>query len=357
MNCYGVILAGGGGTRFWPLSRKNKPKQFLNLSGNDILVNETIDRVAEFVPGDNIFIVTSEEQKELMVSLTGGRIEENHIIAEPAARNTSACIGYAAMELVRKYGDGIMCILPSDHFIKDLPAYKKTMEEAIAIADDKDCLVTIGINPSFPATGYGYIKCGEPQKENCCRVTEFVEKPDVDTAQMYLEQGEYLWNSGMFVWKASTILEYFRKLLPDIYGCLDEIGNYMGTEEEYEAVQRIYPKIPKISIDYGIMERADHVMVVKADFGWNDVGSWDSLESIARIDENGNQNLGTSEKMLLDTNNCIMYSDHKMIAALGIDNIILVETNDVILVCNKERAQEVKRIVEELEARGNDVYL
>lgn len=363
MNRYGVILAGGGGTRFWPLSRKDLPKQFLNLTGSDLMVNETIDRLARNIEEENIFVVTNAEQAELMFSSTEGRLKKAQIMAEPAARNTAACIGYAAMEIQKKYGEGIMCVLPSDHYIKEINHYELLMEQAMELAEHTDSLITIGIKPTFPATGYGYIKCAKQEKQTerkegtgfFCRVEEFVEKPDVRTAKGYLAEGSYLWNSGMFVWKTSVILKCFQELLPDIYGCLMEMEKDMGTEREWETIERVYPKIPKISIDYGIMERAGNVLVLEGNFGWNDVGSWDALQALYETDENGNVIYG--EQIHIDTHNCISYAKSKLIAALGVEDLIIVEADDAILVCHKDKAQEVKSIVEELKEQGKDKYL
>lgn len=355
MKTYGVILAGGGGTRFWPLSRKDLPKQFLNLTGSDIMVNETIDRLAGFVDKKDIFIVTSAAQTALTLETTEGRIEKDHILSEPAARNTAACIGYAAMEIVKKYNDGIMCILPSDHYIKDQDAYLKLMNQAVEAARQTDQLVTIGIKPTFAATGYGYIKAEKKQESSYYRVEDFVEKPDVKTAKTYLQEGCYLWNSGMFVWKASTILSYYERLLPDIYGALHEIGEAMGTEVEQATIELIYPTIPKISIDYGIMERAKEVIVIEGNFGWNDVGSWDALQGLYDADDNGNVIYG--EQIHIDTKNCISYAKTKLIAAIGVEDLIIVEADDAILVCHKDKAQEVRKVVEELRDQGKEQYL
>lgn len=355
MNRYGVIMAGGGGTRFWPLSRKDLPKQFLNLTGTDILVNETIDRLAASVDKKNIFVVTNAAQSELMYQSTEGRLREDHILAEPAARNTSACIAYAAMEIVKKYGDGVMCIFPSDHYIKEPENFEHVIERAIRTAEDTDALVTIGIKPTFASTGYGYIKyIGESEKDYLT-VEEFVEKPDVKTAKSYLKAGTYLWNSGMFVWRASTILRHFQELLPDVYACIAEIGDAMNTKLERETINRVYPTIPKISIDYGIMERSKNVLVVEGDFGWNDVGSWDALRALYDADENGNIIYG--EQIHIDTKNCISYAKSKLIAALGVEDLIIVETDDAVLVCHKDKAQDVKKIVEGLNEQGKTEYL
>lgn len=355
MKVYGVIMAGGGGTRFWPLSTKAEPKQFLNLSGKDILVNETIDRQSAFIDKEDIFIVTNQTQAELMLSRTEGRIRKDHVLAEPAARNTAACIGYAAMEITRKYGDGVMCIFAADHHIRDEAEYTRVMQEAVRTVDETDALVTIGIHPIFPSTGYGYIKNSAVEGKPYHAVEEFVEKPDPDTAQAYVEAGCYAWNSGMFVWKASTILRYFQELLPDIYACLTEIGAAMGTEREQEVIQRVYPGIPKISVDYGIMERAKGVLMLEGDFGWSDVGSWDTLDTVRQKDENGN--IATGDTLLLDTKNCVVYGRHKLIATVGVEDLVVVEGDSAVLVCPVKDAQRVKQIVETLEKNGGGRFL
>ena len=348
-------MAGGGGTRFWPLSRKERPKQFLNLTGKDILVNETIDRLNGVVEQKDIFIVTNVSQAGLTLAETGGRIAEDHILAEPAARNTAACIGYAAMEIIKKYGDGIMCVLPSDAYIKKEEVYQSTIRTAIETAEKTDGLVTIGITPTFPSTGYGYIKRKKTQDASSYPVEEFVEKPDRETAEQYLADGIYLWNSGMFIWKASTILKKFERLLPDIYECLVKIGEAMGTDEEKKVIEEIYPVIPKISVDYGIMERSEDVWVVEGDFGWDDVGSYDALEALYTPDEAGNLRYG--DCVLSDTRNCICYAKDKLIATIGVEDLIVVATEDAVLVCPKSRAQDVKKVTEELEKAEKTEYL
>lgn len=355
-------MAGGGGTRFWPLSRRERPKQLLNLSGKDIMVNETIDRIAASVGKEHIFIVTNESQAELMKTETAGRMTKERILAEPVARNTAACIGYAAMEIVKKYEDGIMCILPSDQFVKDNAEFTRVMNAAIKAAEETDMLVTIGIQPTFPATGYGYIRVEEGDGREIGstgkqyrKVKEFVEKPEEETAKTYLASGNYAWNSGMFVWKASTILKKFETLLPDIYACLLQIGDAMGTEKEKEVIQKIYPEIPKISIDYGIMERSHDVIMLAGDFGWNDIGSLDMLGIMKEPDENGNVVYG--EQLQIDTKNCIIYGKDKLIATIGVEDLIVIQEKDAILVCEKCRAQEVKNIVDTLDSKGKKQYL
>lgn len=354
MKTYGVIMAGGGGTRFWPLSRHEVPKQLLNLSGKDKMINETIDRVATLASKDDIFVVTNVDQVPGMKKATTGRLREDHILSEPSARNTAACIGYAALEIIKKYGDGIMCIFPSDHFIKDEEAFTRILGEAIKVAD-KDSLVTLGITPTFPSTGYGYIKFDKSENTLDKKVVEFKEKPDEETAKKYVSSGEYSWNSGMFVWKASVILDEFRQLLPDVYECLEKIGDALGTPNEKDVINEVYPTIPSISIDYGIMEKSDKVRVISAEMGWNDVGSWDNLGVL--YDEDANGNITAGDFLGIDTKNCITYSGKRLISTIGVENLIIVETDDAIMVIDKDRAQDVKKIVDELKKKGRDELL
>lgn len=354
MKTYGVIMAGGGGTRFWPLSRHDEPKQLLNLSGKDLMINETIDRVATICDKSDIFIVTNVDQVPKMRKVTSERIKPDHILSEPSARNTAACIGYAAFEIVKKYGDGIMSIFPSDHFIKDESAFTNTLKEAIAVAEEGS-LVTMGITPTYPCTGYGYIRFDKNEPDIAKKVIEFKEKPNLTTAEEYIASGEYAWNSGMFVWKASVILEQFEKLLPDVYACLTKIADAMGTPEEKAVIDEVYPKIPSISIDYGIMEKSDKVKVISAEMGWSDVGSWDNLGVL--YDEDVQGNVFAGDHLAIDTKGCVTYSKKRLISTVGVENLIIVETDDSILVCDKNRAQDVKLIVERLQADGRDELL
>ena len=354
MKIYGVIMAGGGGTRFWPLSRQTTPKQLLNLSGKDLMVNEAIDRLSKTASKDDIFIVTNKTQVAKMLEATNGRIQKNHILSEPSARNTSACIGYAAMEIVKKYGDGIMVITPSDAYIKNEAEFTRILGIAVKAAEEKDALVTVGITPTFAATGYGYIKF-QKSGENVLKVLEFKEKPDEATAKKYVESGEYAWNSGMFIWKASTILKKFEKYLPEIYADLQKIGDAMNTADELKVIEEIYPKINSISVDYGIMEKADDVFVVPGEFGWNDVGSFDMLGVLHEGDEKGNIKIG--DQINIDSKNCITYSSGRLVATIGLENVVVIETGDAVLVCDKNKVQDVKKVVEQLKKDGRNELL
>lgn len=358
MNVYGVIMAGGGGTRFWPLSRQKTPKQLLNLSGNELMVNEAVDRLSYVADKNNIFIVTNVTQVPPMLKVTAGRVQPNHILSEPAARNTAACIGYAAMEIVKKYGDGVMVITPSDHFIKDGAGFTRILNTAVRAAEETNKLVTIGITPTFPSTGFGYIKFENMGAAEAKPVVEFREKPDEETAKTYVASGMYAWNSGMFVWKASTILEKFQTYIPDIYADLVKIGNAMQTESEKAIIEEVYPNIRKISIDYAIMEPSaakGDVMVIPGEFGWNDVGSWDMMDVLHTPDENGNVLVG--DAIAVAASNTVVYSSGRTVAVVGVDDLVVVETADAIMVCPKSKAQDVKKIVDTLNAAGRKELL
>ena len=350
MDVYGIIMAGGGGSRFWPLSRQATPKQLLNLTGKDLMVNETLDRMGLVIPGKNMYIVTNCTQALAMEQAVHGRVLPGQILAEPAARNTAACIGYAAFEVLKKRGDGILCVAPSDAYIRDWPAFAVVLETAVKAAEQTNQLVTIGIQPTFPATGYGYIQYAPQEHAAAHKVLQFKEKPDEATAKRYLAQGGYAWNSGMFIWKASVILEQYRRYLPQVYEPLECIANAMGTADEQQVLREVYPTIPSISVDYGILERSSDVWMVNGDFGWNDVGSWDMMKVI--YDEDAEGNILVGDHVNIDTTNTISFSSGKMIATIGVDNLVVVETEDAILVCDKNRVQDVKKVVDTLNEQG-----
>ena len=352
MNHYGVIMAGGEGTRFWPLSRQKTPKQLLNLSGKDFMVNEAVDRMASVIGKSNILIVTNELQASAMMEATAGRVYPGNILAEPAARNTAACIGYAAMKILRTYGDGIMVITPSDHCIKDVASLAGVFRKAIETAEQQDKLVTIGIPPAYPATGYGYIRT-EENGEGIKQVLEFREKPDEATAREYLRQGSYLWNSGMFIWKISLILEKLKEYVPDIHADLEKIGDAMNTPAEQDVLHAVYPEIRKISVDYAVLEPAaanQDVLVIPGDFDWSDVGSWDTMGIFHPQDERGNVVIGNA--LVKDTGNSIVYSGQKQVVVLGAEDLVVVDVPDALLVCGRNRAQEIRQVVEELAKQG-----
>jgi mannose-1-phosphate guanylyltransferase len=359
MNLVTVILAGGGGTRFWPLSRQNKPKQLLNLSGNDIMLNDTILRYQDVIPLQNTVIVTNQTQAELLSKILINQVPRENILKEPVGRNTAACILYAALFIRKKYGDAVMAVLPSDHYFTDVEGFRDTLRKTCETAVTTGKLLTIGIKPTFAATGYGYIRFskdgGEGLPSSVYPVNEFVEKPAFEKAQKYVASGSYLWNSGMFVWQVSVIMDNFKRYLPRLYKSMMEIYNYLGTEKEAEYIAKIYPELQNISIDYGILERSDEVLVIPGDFGWNDVGSWDALGAIFPPDENGN--IVKANYLGINTKNSIIYGNDQLITTINVDNLIIAATHDAILVCPKDQAQSVKDLVELLKEKGMKEYI
>lgn len=359
MNIISVILAGGGGTRFWPLSRQNKPKQLINLSGNDIMLNDTILRYESVISPENTLIVTNNSQAELLSKILIERVPRENILKEPIGRNTAACILYAALVIQKKFGDAVMVVLPSDHYFIDVEGFRQILAKTCEVAETTGKLVTIGIKPTFPATGYGYINFNKQVNinlpENTYEVNEFVEKPAFEKAKKYMESGDYLWNSGMFVWKASVILENFRRYLPRLYNSFMKIYEHLGTEKEEEYISKVYPTLQSTSIDYGILERSDEVLVVPGDFGWNDVGSWDALGAIFKPDDEGN--IVKAKHLSINTKNSIIYSNDRLIATIGVENLIIADTNDALLICPKDKAQEVKDIVDMLKKKEMKEYI
>ena len=352
---YEVIMAGGGGTRFWPLSRRKKPKQFVNVSGNDILLNETIIRMDKLIKRENVYIVTNAEHQDLIRRELVNGIPFSNILTEPVGRNTAPCILYAASVLAQQAGDGIICVTGSDYHIQDAEEYCRIMENAAKEAEQSDCIVTIGIKPTYPATGFGYILSGEQTGNELYKVEKFVEKPDLETAKSYLESGRYTWNSGVFVFKASVILNAYQTYLPQMFEQMQQIIEARGTDNQDAVLQEVYPQLESISVDYGIMEKINNMKVIPGDFGWSDVGSLDELKRFHKPDENGNICIG--ETICIDSQGCIASSEGRLLTLVGLEDIIAVETGDAVLVCRKDKAQDVKKAVEELKNQGKEKYL
>ncbi len=356
-----VIMAGGGGTRFWPVSRMATPKQLVKLTGDDVMINETIKHYDHVIGRQNTFIVTNEKQAQLMDKVLFDEVERSHILIEPVQRNTAPCIIYAAMTLKKLYGDAVMAVLPADHHIGNIKEYERVLNLALDTAEKTDRIVTIGIKPTFPSTGYGYINYSEAPAEGTevFDLLRFVEKPNLEKATEYVNSGRYLWNSGMFIWKVSVILDYFKKLLPEMYSDMEEIFDDLRTDKETAAIEATYPKLQKISVDYGIMEKAEGVYCIPADFGWNDVGSWDSLDNVFTGDENNNITVGGSNFKLEGCKDTVVFdaASDKFIAAVGLENTVIVQTKDAVLVCSKDKAQDVKNIVDFLKENGREDLL
>lgn len=350
-------MAGGSGTRFWPLSRSAYPKQLLNLTGNGPMLNEAILRLRHVADQKSIYVISNCKQATQTRQTVQGLIEPSHLLLEPASRNTAACIGYAAVHILKTKGDGVMVVTPADHYIADVPALVSLLDLGIHAAQDEDKLVTIGFTPTFPATGYGYIRFDASHGGAVKPVLEFKEKPDQQTAQAFVSQGTYVWNSGMFVWKASVILHKLKEHAPAVYEALLRMYDAMGTSDEQAALEACYADIPSISIDYAVMEPAAQngdVLVIPGACGWSDVGSWDMMPVLHDADSAGNVRIG--DVLAINTHGCIAYSTGRPIALVDVDDIVVVETDDVVMVCRKDSAQDVKLLADSIaESSRNDL--
>lgn len=351
-----LIMAGGRGERFWPKSRKRLPKQFLSLTDDGkTMIQLTVERVLKFVEIEDIYISTNKEYKELVRKQVEGLPEEN-ILCEPVGRNTAPCIGLAATYIEKKYGDACMIVLPSDHLIKYHKMFSRAVSDACKVAEQNGNLVTIGITPTYPETGYGYVKFDvDKMQGQAYAVDRFVEKPSIEVAKEYLETEEYLWNSGMFIWKASSILENIKKYIPDLYNGLMIIKEAIGSENETEIVENTFFEFPSVSIDYGILEKASDIYIVPGTFGWDDVGSWLAVSRIRRENESGNVINGNI--ITIDTRNCVIEGSRKLIAAVGLEDLIIVDTEDAMLICDKDNVSDIKKVVENLKICNREEYI
>lgn len=356
MKITALILAGGKGERFWPRSRKNYPKQFLCLTGDGrTMIQKTVDRIRSLVDPEDIFISTNAGYRELVKEQLP-EVPQANILCEPVGRNTAPGIGLGAVHIRKKYDDAVMLVLPSDHLIKDEETFRGVLSEAVKTAEDESCLVTMGIKPTAPETGYGYIRfLREGAVGNAHKVERFVEKPNLEKAREYLADGGYLWNSGMFVWKVSVILGCMEKYLPEIYSGLVKIEEAIGSDAQESVLNDAFEKMPSESIDYGVLEKEDGIRVLPGDFGWDDVGSWLALERMRELDGAGNMLSGNIVTVGVD--NCIIEGGKKLIAAVGLKDLVIVDTEDAILICNKENTADIKKIVENLRKDKREEYL
>ena len=353
MQRYGVIMAGGGGTRFWPLSRQQTPKQLLNLTGRAPMICETFDRMARVIDPANILIVTGALQAEGILEALDGRAGREQLLTEPEPRDTAACIGYAAAVITARHGDSLMLVTPSDHYIRDTDRLAEVWETALEAAADGQHLVTVGIRPDRPATAYGYIRYDTKSAAPVRPVFAFREKPDRETALGYLNSGDYAWNSGMFIWRTDAILGQLKRHAPDIAAGLERIHCAVGTPRERDVTAEQFAAMRRISVDYAVMEPSaseGRVLLVPGDFVWNDVGSWDMMDVLHGADENGNVLLG--DALAVDSRDCVILARDRLVSAVDVEGLVIVQTPDAVMVCRKDKAQSVKKIVEALKAAG-----
>ena len=355
MKITAVIMAGGRGERFWPKSRNSCPKQFLSLTKDgETMIQKTVNRLLPLVEKEDIFIVTNESYIPL-VNKQLPDIPNENILAEPCARNTAPCIALAAAVINKKYDDAVMLVLPSDHLIGYEDLYIGTLKKAVTAAMNGSNLVTIGITPTYPETGYGYINFSKqtlPAMPDAYKVARFVEKPDLDTAKEYLSSGKYLWNSGMFVWKVSSIKSNLKAFMPDIYEGAEKIGEAYGTDKFSDVLCKEFTAFRSESVDFGIMEKADNIYTIPGSFGWDDVGNWLAVERINETDEASNYIEGNV--ISINSKRSTICGGKRLIASVGVEDIIVVDTDDAVLICSKKNTQDVKKVIAQLKEQGRN---
>lgn len=355
MKTYAIIMAGGVGSRFWPRSREKMPKQLLRIFGENTMIQDTVQRINRIVPGERTFIVTNRVQKDEIKKQLPQLPAEN-IIVEPFGRNTAACIGLASIIINNFNSDAVTVVLPADHIIRDVDAFTDIMKSAIQFAYESKGLVTIGIQPTRPETGYGYIQREEKEIEkNIFKVKTFAEKPNYQTAEKFLESGDFLWNSGMFIWRVDVILEEIKKHMPDLYEGLEKLQKHLMKDDFQRQLELVYGMLRSISIDYGVMEKSDRVYVIRSTFGWSDVGSWEEVYLLSHKDDNGNCIKGNC--FIDEVKNSYIFTEDKFTAVLGLENIIVINTDDALLVANRTHSQDVRKVVDYLKLKKLNDYL
>lgn len=349
-----IIMAGGSGTRFWPESRINLPKQFLKIGGQTCLLEKTIDRLRDVLPIENIFVVGSITHKDIINDYLPKDFVPSNIYLEPAAKNTAGAIAAAVTAITKVYGEVNVGVFPSDHHIVDTKLFCRTIQMAYQQADSSNNIITLGVVPTYPATGYGYLKIQNPINDYVYQLDSFVEKPNLEKAYEFLESKSYYWNAGLFFFKSGTILDLFKILLPEIYYLANEISNW-HQDTNSGHLSNIYSQMPSISIDYGLMEKITNIEMIILDSGWSDLGSWDSLGSVLNSDSEGNIVVG--KNVSLNTKNSVISSKNKLVVTIGIEELVIVETDDILMVCDKKKVQDIKTMVALLKESNYSSYL
>jgi mannose-1-phosphate guanylyltransferase len=358
-----IIMAGGTGTRFWPLSRRDRPKQVLSIGDEPVMLDRTIDRLNHFYDYDEMYVITAEEHRQLVKEVCD-RLPEGHVIGEPEGRDTAACAGLGGL-LVDEWhgGETVIGVFPADHRIVPAGDFAESVETASQACDSLGGIITFGIEPAFPSTGYGYIEYVEDASESVndrsvFPVQRFTEKPDRDQAETFVDQGRYLWNSGMFFWKAERILSEIEQHMPSLSEGLESIRTTLNTSGDLEyALSEHYSELPETSVDYGIMEQSNRVWTLPVTFEWSDLGTWDALRTIFESDDRENVVIGDVETVDTEQSVIVCADDNQMIGTVGVDNLVVVSTGDAVLVCDESRAEDVKALVNRLTDKGRDDVL
>ncbi|MCP2620242.1 sugar phosphate nucleotidyltransferase [Candidatus Aminicenantes bacterium AC-334-K16] len=350
---YVVIMAGGQGTRFWPFSRRSQPKQFLPIISERTMLEETIARLHPSVPASRILTIANEEQTQRIRQMCPDLPQENLLI-EPQGKNTAPSLLLATATLYLRQPQAVIAALPADHLIADPERFREKLAAAARAAQQTGSLITFGIPPTFPATGYGYIQFKQPalyeiQDESFYQVEMFKEKPDLETAIEFLQAGHYFWNSGMFIWQADVFAQQLAEAAPEMYHFWEKMIEALAANN-FQKIKEIFQDIPAISIDYALMEKASKVLMTQGDFGWSDVGSWSSLLDVWPADEQGNAVRG--EGFLLESSGCLLFSPHKFVALIGVKDLVVIDTKDALLICHKEQDQKVREVVKHLQKMG-----
>lgn len=362
---YAVIMAGGIGSRFWPVSTRDFPKQFHDMLGSgQTLLQKTFSRVNKIIPTENIFILTNDLYREITLDQLP-EISENQLVLEPAMRNTAPCILLSALKIKKKNPNAVMLVAPSDHWIEDEKTYAQDIVACLEAARNEPILMTLGIVPTFPNTGYGYVESDASTslsnhinvKSNIFKVNQFREKPDYETAKSFLAAGNFLWNAGIFVWSAKTIIASFENYLPEMASLFSEGVAVLNTSEEKNFIETRYSEAQNISVDYGILEKAKNVFVKKAGFDWNDLGTWGALHEKMPKDENENAVINAETLLKNSKNNLVFTASEKLVVLDRIENYIIVDNNEVLLVFPKEREQEIKELLKEIEGKFGKKYV
>ena len=355
-NYYAILMAGGVGSRFWPVSTQNFPKQFHDMLGTgDTLIQKTFNRLAKLIPEENIFILTNERYNDLVFEQLPS-VTKRQVVLEPAMRNTAPCILYASLKIQKENENAVMIVAPSDHWIEDEDAFSNNVQTAFDYCESNDALMTLGITPTFPNTGYGYIEYNKSSEEDIKPVNQFREKPDYETAKSFLEQGNFLWNAGIFMWSAKSVVAAFQRNQPELYQLFESGYNVYNTEFEDDFIKDNYPKAENISVDYALMEKSNNVYVIPATFDWNDLGTWGSLYD--KLDKDANENAVVNARVLAEdaSGNMIRSKKDKIVVVDGLKDYIIVDKDEVLLIFPKAKEQDIKKVLQNVKANFGEEY-